>query len=190
MNTYLATGQLKMKSEIKNVPVEFIMGDITHEKVDAIVNAANSTLLGGGGVDGAIHAAGGPLILEQCRELGGCATGEAKPTTAGSLSAKHIIHTVGPVYQGGQFNESQLLADCYSNSLQIAHQLECHSIAFPAISCGAYGYPVEEAAKIALQSVNNTLQKCPNIEQIRFILFSVEIFEVFANSAKLLKTMN
>ena len=157
--------------------IEAVRGDITQQRVDAIVNAANSSLLGGGGVDGAIHRAGGPEILAECRELGGCETGEAKATTAGRLAARHVIHTVGPVWRGGDDDEAELLASCHRRALELAAELGCSSLAFPAISTGVYGYPVELAAPVAVAAVRE--EQRPPIELVRFVLFSEDHLDVF-----------
>ena len=159
--------------------IELVQGDITQQAVDAIVNAANSSLMGGGGVDGAIHRAGGPAILSESRLLGGCKTGDAKATTAGELPARHVIHTVGPVWQGGSAGEAELLASCHRRSLEVAAELGCRTIAFPAISTGIYGYPVEPAAEIALGTTFAELERHPGIERVTFVLFSNEHLEVY-----------
>ena len=165
-----------MKSKIK-----IIKGDITKVKTEAIVNAANTTLLGGGGVDGAIHRAAGPKLLEECKKLGGCETGEAKITKGYNLPAKYVIHTVGPIWQGGEYNEEENLASCYKNSLKLAVENNIKSIAFPSISTGAYGFPIEKAAPIALREVKNFLEKNKAIEQVIFVLFSETDFQIYQN---------
>jgi O-acetyl-ADP-ribose deacetylase len=151
--------------------IQVISGDITKLEVDAIVNAANSTLLGGGGVDGAIHDAAGPELLAECRTLHGCLTGEAKITKGYGLPAKHVIHTVGPVWHGGKHREDELLAGCYRNSLLLAEQTGLHSIAFPAISTGAYGFPLERATEIAVREVRAFLATHPLPEKVIFCCF-------------------
>lgn len=168
---------------INKTQIEIVRGDITTERVDAIVNAANSRLAGGGGVDGAIHRAGGPAIMMECRRLGGCDTGDAKITTGGNLPASHVIHTVGPVYRGGNEGEPELLARCYRRSLEIALDNGLKSIAFPAISCGVYGYPVPGAARIALSTVKSFVESHPEITRVRFVLFSDDVLRIFQCAA-------
>jgi O-acetyl-ADP-ribose deacetylase len=149
--------------------IELVIGDLTEQEVDAIVNAANSTLLGGGGVDGAIHRAGGPAILEECRSLGGCEPGDAKPTTGGNLPARHVIHAVGPIWRGGAAGEPELLASCHRRAVEIAAALGCTSLAFPAISTGAYGYPFEQAAPVAIAATQEALAANPSVKLARFV---------------------
>jgi O-acetyl-ADP-ribose deacetylase (regulator of RNase III) len=160
--------------------IEVIKGDITKINVDAVVNAANTSLLGGGGVDGAIHRAGGVAILNECKIIvglqGGCKTGEAVITTAGNLSAKFVIHTVGPVWNGGENYEAQKLEDCYRNSLQLAEDNDCRTIAFPGISTGVYRFPKKEAAKIAVSTVYKFLSQPGSIDKVIFVCFDNEYF--------------
>jgi O-acetyl-ADP-ribose deacetylase (regulator of RNase III) len=156
-----------------------MMADITTLDVDAIVNAANSSLLGGGGVDGAIHKVAGHQLLEACRRLGGCETGEAKITPGFNLSARYVIHTVGPVWNGGQHGEAELLANCYRNSLQLAEENSVKSIAFPSISTGIYGYPIEEAAKVAIETVKSMEPDLKSVEEVIFCCFSRRALDVY-----------
>ncbi len=159
-------------------------GDIVKEETEAIVNAANESLLGGGGVDGAIHRVGGPQILEECKKIGGCKTGNAVITTGGKLRARYVIHTVGPVFRGGGRSEPELLASCYRRSLEVASVHGIKSLAFPSISTGAYGYPIERASRIALQTVADYLKDHPEIPEVRFVLFSLKDLEIYQDAIK------
>jgi O-acetyl-ADP-ribose deacetylase (regulator of RNase III) len=159
--------------------IDIVRGDITKLEVDAIVNAANTTLLGGGGVDGAIHRAAGPELLAECRTLGGCEPGEAKITRGYRLAARFVIHTVGPIWRGGKNGEPEILANCYRNSLVLAVENGIKTIAFPAISCGAYGYPIEAAAQIALKTTRQFLASEDKIDKGIFVLWGEEIYEVY-----------
>ncbi|MGB8990716.1 MAG: O-acetyl-ADP-ribose deacetylase [Desulfobaccales bacterium] len=163
--------------------LELVEGDITQQDTDAIVNAANRALRPGGGVDGAIHRAGGPAIEAECRQLGGCPTGEARITTGGNLKARYVIHTVGPVYKDGLHREPELLASCYRESLKLASSKGLKSVAFPSISTGVYGYPMADAAKVALKTVQEYLNQHPEIERVRLVLFGRPAYEVFAQAA-------
>ena len=172
-----------MRYRVHQSVVELVQGDIVEQDVDAIVNAANSSLLGGGGVDGAIHRAAGPELLSECRRVGGCPTGEARITGGYRLRARHVIHTVGPVYRG-QPRDAELLASAYCSSLQLASQHNVKTIAFPAISTGIYGYPVDEAASIAIETVVAYLREHPEIELVRFVLWGAAARETYERAAQ------
>ncbi|MYL34887.1 O-acetyl-ADP-ribose deacetylase [Pontibacillus yanchengensis] len=165
-----------------NKVIEVIEGDITTVQVDAIVNAANEQLAGGGGVDGAIHRAGGPTIMAECREIGSCPTGQAVMTNGGKLPADKVIHTVGPVWSGGNQKEAELLASCYRNSLILAEEYQLKRIAFPNISTGVYGYPKKEAARIAVQTVEDTLRNLDYVEEVVFVCFDEENESIYKES--------
>jgi O-acetyl-ADP-ribose deacetylase (regulator of RNase III) len=171
-----------MELNINKSILSLVEGDITKQDTEAIVNAANKSLRGGGGVDGAIHRAGGRKILEECIKIGGCGTGEAVITTGGNLKAKYVIHTVGPVYRDGRHNEPKLLENAYANCLKLASSKEIKSIAFPSISTGAYGYPLEEAAKIALGTTVNYLREHDDIGLVRFVLFGEKAFTTYKSN--------
>ena len=159
--------------------IDIVRGDITKLDVDAIVNAANTTLLGGGGVDGAIHRAAGPELLAECRTLGGCQPGEAKLTRGYRLPARFVIHTVGPVWAGGKRHEPQILANCFRNSLQLAVENRIKTIAFPAISCGAYGYPIEDAAQIAFKTTRDFLAANDEIQKVIFAVWGEDVYKAY-----------
>ncbi|MBK6914705.1 MAG: O-acetyl-ADP-ribose deacetylase [Ignavibacteriales bacterium] len=161
------------------IKLEIVKGDITKLKMDAIVNAANSSLLGGGGVDGAIHRAAGPTLLEECRKLNGCETGEAKITNGYNLPAKFVIHTVGPVWNGGEYNEDNLLESCYKNSLKLAVENKIKTIAFPAISTGIYSFPLERATQIAIKIVKEFISTKPGITKVIFVCFDTKTESVY-----------
>jgi O-acetyl-ADP-ribose deacetylase (regulator of RNase III) len=171
-----------------DMPIELAEGDLTRETTDAIVNAANSSLLGGGGVDGAIHRAGGPRILEACREIrarrGELPPGEAVATTGGALAARYVIHTVGPIWRGGGANEPEILASAYRSSMQVAEELALSSVAFPSISTGAYGYPVERAAPIAIETVRDALSRATRVTLVRFVLFDAQTLAAYEQAIR------
>lgn len=169
---------------VREATVELTQGDITQQETDAIVNAANNSLLGGGGVDGAIHRAGGPAIVAECKRLNGCATGDAKITSGGNLKARYVIHTVGPVYRNGKSGEPELLASCYRRSMETAQENGLKTIAFPSVSTGVYGYPYEEAAEIALTTVKQFLEENVGIQAVRFVLFNEPVYMAFENAMK------
>jgi O-acetyl-ADP-ribose deacetylase (regulator of RNase III) len=175
---------------VGNAKLCLVQGDITEMETDAVVNAANSSLMGGGGVDGAIHRRGGPSILEQCKRLrarewpGGLPTGKAAVTTGGNLKAKFVIHTVGPVWRGGNQREPELLAEAYRNSLKLAVSKGLKTVAFPSISTGAYGYPIEQASRIALATVKDFLEREDNLDRVVFVLFSRDDLEVYMDAEK------
>jgi O-acetyl-ADP-ribose deacetylase len=168
-----------MKNEAIKNRIKVVEGDITKQGVDAIVNAANTTLLGGGGVDGAIHRGAGPELLEECRKLGGCPTGQAKITKAYRLPAKWVIHTVGPVWHDGNHGEDELLASCYRNSLALAEEHGLKTIAFPSISTGAYGFPMDRAARIAVRETKFFLAKAVKVENVLMVCFGRQAYEVY-----------
>jgi O-acetyl-ADP-ribose deacetylase (regulator of RNase III) len=164
---------------MSDVRVKLVRGDITELAVDAIVNAANTTLLGGGGVDGAIHRAAGPELLAQCKTLGGCRPGEAKITRGYTLPARFVIHTVGPVWSGGHRGEPEILANCYRNSLQVAVENGLRTIAFPAISCGAYRFPIADAAQVAVRTTTEFLHGNDSVDQVTFVVSSDNIYSAY-----------
>ncbi len=173
-----------VQSQVGNTTLVLIRGDITQQDTDAIVNAANSSLLGGGGVDGAIHRAGGPQILEECKAIrakqGECPTGEAVITSGGQLKARYVIHTVGPVWHGGKHREDELLRNAYRNSLRLATENKVQTVAFPSISTGVYGFPIERASKIAFSVVADFAKENPQLKEVRFIVFSQKDFDVYS----------
>lgn len=174
----------------RNIILELGVGDITHEITDAIVNAANSTLLGGGGVDGAIHRAAGPGLLEECKQIrsrrGPLPPGQAVHTSGAKLSARYVIHAVGPVWYGGESNEPETLASCYRECLRLANELECASISFPSISTGAFGYPVHKAAQVALSTITECLQQPHSVTLVRFVLFDSHSHNAYQKCAEAL----
>jgi O-acetyl-ADP-ribose deacetylase (regulator of RNase III) len=164
--------------------IDLVLGDITEQDVDAIVNAANESLLGGGGVDGAIHRAAGPDLLKECRQIGGCPTGEARITPAFRLPSRFVIHTVGPIWWGGSRDEDKLLASCYRNSMRLAHENGVRSIAFPSISTGIYRFPLDRAVAIAVRELRSAAERYPDIERIRVVAYSQETYDVYASTIR------
>lgn len=185
-NVHIEGAGLLTDANGTTVPIEIFSGDLTRETTDAIVNAANTRLAGGGGVDGAIHRAAGPQLLEACREIGGCETGDAVVTPGFELAAQYVIHTVGPVWNGGGGGEEGLLASCHTRSLSLASEYGLESVAFPAISCGVYGYPIEQAAYVAIGSVRSTLDsgRVPSVRRVRFVLFADDVLAAFSAVAR------
>src|SRR5437660_10800912 len=179
-----------MNAENLKNRIEVVEGDITKQRVDAIVNAANTTLLGGGGVDGAIHRAAGPELLEECRALGGCPTGQANMTKGYKLPAKWVIHTVGPVWRDGQHGEEELLANCYRNLLALAEQKGARTIAFPSISTGAYGFPMERAARIAVTAIKTFLERNSSMEKVVLVCFGKSAFDIHRNAVAEIRIPN
>ena len=178
-----------MRVVIGNTVLELVPGDITTQDVDAIVNAANKALAGGAGVDGAIHSAGGPSIMEECRKIGYCPEGQAVITGGGDLKARYVIHTVGPIYNQGAIGQEQVLASAYHNSLKLAYEHSLKTIAFPSISTGAYRYPLAEAARIALTTVDEYLQKQPNaFDLVRFVLFDDHTLDIYQTTLEALRS--
>ena len=171
---------MSLNCKIGSSSIELVQGDITDQRVDGIVNAANAELAGGGGVDGAIHRAGGPEIMEACRALGGCSTGQAVATTAGKLPAKMVLHAVGPVYRDGKQNEVGLLASAYTRALELAVEHGLKTVALPSLSTGAYGYPIEDAARVALETAIDFLGSHPQIELLRFVLFDAATLDAYS----------
>ena len=181
-----------MEKPVNRTRITLVQGDITKEKVDAITNAANEQLAGGGGVDGAIHRAGGPKIMEECDEIrakqGGCPTGQAVITTGGNLAARYVIHTAGPIWHGGNANEPELLASCYRESLALALRHGLGTVAFPSISTGIYGYPIHEATVIALNAVKEFVETHQGIKEVRFVLFDDATYRCFKNALSSMET--
>ena len=175
-----------MEIKINQTTVEVVQGDITAQDTDAVVNAANKALAPGGGVAGAIHRAAGPELYQECRTLGGCETGEAKITKGYRLPAKYVIHTVGPVYKGSDM-DAKLLARCYRNSIELAARHTLKSISFPAISTGVFGYPMEEAARVAINAVVEAVKEFPQVQLIRFVLYDAPSFEIFSKTLSSVK---
>ena len=174
-----------MDFRVGQATIDLVRGDIAAQEVDAIVNAANSRLAGGGGVDGAIHRAGGPQIMEECRRLGGCPTGSAVATAAGNLRAHYVIHAVGPIWRGGVTGEAELLASAYRRSIEVARDLGAKTIAFPSISTGAYGFPIEHAARVALTTVRDAVKDLSaGLERVRFVLFTDADLLVYQRTAQ------
>ena len=180
-HSWIRASSLLIQRSMKNPDgrIQIVQSDITKLDVDAIVNAANTTLLGGGGVDGAIHRAAGPELLAECRTLGGCRPGEAKITGGYRLPARFVIHTVGPIWRGGKHVEARTLANCYRNSLQLAVENEIKTLAFPAISCGAYGYPIKEAAQIALKATREFLAVSDNPRKVIFVVWGEDVYDAY-----------